>query len=369
MKLRIDELVTEENYPVMPETFHNALVEVIGENIEGIQRFDKKRHIKKWIVIPVAALIGMTVFAAREFRIPEKMGWKIGIQEIEKIIDSEVDVITSENNPRQVYVEEGAEYTPDLLELPEESALMEIEETLFDGVRLIIYGKTTEAGKNYILGSDRIFINGEECGPVETGWSTDDPEEYIFEVDVSDLCLTEAFEVILPLSVYENTIQEVYSYDEPEKYKPPIRYKNQELRFVVEIPEAAGIVIVSDQYFEQDGMTLELQKIEHSATTLIIDFYYHVSEKLMQEFEEDGKVIVDPVLVLADNTVIPASGSFTINGPQEGIQDGYLISCEYRAIPFAETEVVIQTRLMRIDEQNSENKYEIYAENILDLSK
>lgn len=369
MRQNFSEFFRQENYPEMPETFHNALVEVIDRNMGNVSGCSKKKRIRKWLLLPAAVLTGTTVFAVWKPQMFTKLGWEAWTEEIEKFVDTEIAVTVEERKPRQLYVEENAEYVPELLELPEESALLEIRETLFDGAKLIIYGEVTEAGKDYTLGSDRIFINGEEYGPLETGWDTEHPEEYLFEIDLVDLHLTEAFEVILPMSVYEKTEREVYSFGEPESYEIPVRYENQELRFTVEVSDAAEVVPVSNKWFEQDGMTLEVQNIERSAASIKIDFYYHISDAFMQEIKAGRKAVTDPVLVLADGRAVSAYGSFSIKGPEEGISDGYYISCEYRGIPDEETEVIIQTRIMNPDPSDGQNRYEIYAEDTLSLGR
>lgn len=245
----IDNRQWRREYPGMPDSFHQALCREVerqmkksGKKIVGVHRASGRKSLRGAamrgaVAAALVTLGGMTAFAGAKLRLPELFGWQFTAKQEEQLIQTEPEV----SQPETVHISGGMKENMELVEawpaLPDSSSLLDIRETLFDGVKLYVYGIPTENGSNYELNADRLYVNETEVGPVSTShlYPGDaleniaaEEEMYIFQVDLSKLELSDPFEVTLPLSVYEKPELggAAISSDEADSYTAPVRYQN-----------------------------------------------------------------------------------------------------------------------------------------------
>lgn len=313
----IDRKRWKQEYPRMPISFHQALLEEVnrqtGADDSKIRQFrpgvgrtrSRRLAVKAAVLAAAMTLCGITVFAAARFRLPQLFGWRFPSEEEETIIQTDPDV----TQPETVHISAGMAEQMDTVDswpaLPDTSPLLDIKEVFFDGLKLYIYALPTENGKNYDLNADRLYINDREVGPVSTAYYVPgdsredemvDQEMYTFEVDLSALNLTGTFEVTLPLSVYEKEEDADLAIAEEDlaTAPSPIRYQNQDLTFTVDT--AQTVIKCPDQTFAYDDLTLEVTEMTVSATTIRASFYYHMSPELLKDCQMSKKTILPPAI-------------------------------------------------------------------------
>lgn len=323
----------EKDYPKMPASFHQALVREIEKQTAvpeeareesagrtrrtgrtGTRRAGKRRA--RWIVIGAAAVLcTMTAFAATRLHLAELFDWGSGSAEAEKLIQTEPEVTQPETPHASAAAAEYPEEAGARQEIPDASALLEIREVMFDGGMLYVYAVPTENGKQYDLGTDRMYVDGREVGPVSTGnykagevlnGTALEQETYTFQADLSDLHLTEDFEATLPLSVYEKAGQEketgAMDPGGMASYQAPYRYQNQDLTFSVSVTDRMRHF--ADQAFSCDEFHLEVTEFYVMATAVKAVFTYQMTEEQQAAFLDSGESFGIPVLKNARGEVL-----------------------------------------------------------------
>lgn len=303
-----------EDYPEEPEFVHKQVMETLEkiqkENTGDSGRRNSGKKVLRWTVILAATFfIGVTAFAAMHYHLLDLLKWRIAPEKVEGLIQTEPKITQPETLHISAAVdsqETGAAVAArSALEDP--SPLLDIREVLFDGMELFIYGVSTENGKKYDLNADRIYVNEVETGPVTTthlypgnSYFEGTPikeEGYTFEVDLTSMELTDAFEVTLPLSVYERenaggetggTAAGDVSGD------MPVRCQNQDMTFQVEVLQPA--VIYQNQSFVYKDFQLELTELMLSATSLKVKFHYKMTGEQMEAYQNWQEELCFPVL-------------------------------------------------------------------------
>lgn len=365
----------KKEYPQMPDSFHQALLQEIEYQTETIvpeeKRLYQETHPKKkrkpfTKLIAIAAtmiLLGATVFAAQKCNLMEL--WPFHLENI-----NQLQIKPETTQPDKIHfstgMKENTEQVNSWPELPDSSPLLDIQETLFDGVRLYVLATPTENGKKYDLHTDRLYINDMETlagtsyynkGEVLDGKKLEQ-EIYTFEADLYDLHLKDAFEVTLPLSVYEKTGE--YEKTEPLSSTPtPVRYQNQDLSF--QVNEIPAMIQCPAQTFTYDDFTLESTNMKISDTTIKANFYYHLSPELLNTCQASEKILLPPVIFGENGTECKA---ISISSIQKN--DGTLFNVEYynSGVSLSEQSCTVQTR---IRDYATGEEYEIAAESTVAL--
>jgi len=220
----------------------------------------RRKPRKRFVPILVAAAIGLfTVTGVAAVTGNLKSIFPDSFRSTEaqnQINDSGLDVTVSE----QKHIPDGVKNDPESLAmwkdwpaLSDNSALISITQTAFDGKWLYLTASKTENGKKYDLNEDRMWVNEEEFGPVS---STDEDDVYSLQADLSSLNLTSDFEVILPLSVYSKDGK--------------TRYQNQEISFTVSYDgtqtEGSAWTLSSPITFSHPDVVLTVTSLSVSAT-------------------------------------------------------------------------------------------------------
>lgn len=227
----------------------------------------KIRKFKQFLFIAAAltAACAVTAIAADKIGLIHIFEKQFVSQEAQEQIVSRIPVKISgqEHIPSGVIEEGSLDIWNSRPELPDSSALLTIDEYMYDGSMLYICGSATENGKKYSLNADRLYINDIECGPVSTACSAENSSIYSFEVDLSDLDLSGIFIVTLPLSVYDQN---------------NTRYQNQELSFEVNADTASITDQTEDIVFEHEEFTLTIKKLTVTSTIFEIEAEYQMKE-------------------------------------------------------------------------------------------
>lgn len=253
---------------------------------ESMRKSGRKKSRKRVFLLAAAtaALCAGSVIAADRGGLIHLFERQFASREAREKIVSEIPVkVSGPEHIPDAYVEEGTmDLWNDRPALPDDSALLAINEIQYDGISLYIAAAATESGEPYELNADRLYINDEEYGPVSTGTDPEDENLYSFHVDLSGLNLTGTFQVTLPLSVYD---------------RDGTRYQNQELTFEVNADSKTASKKLKVSTFEHDELTLEVTDVEISATEVRISAQYRMKEGFDPEkegpvlalFSEDGK--------------------------------------------------------------------------------
>lgn len=299
---------------------------------------------KSWILGAAAVLAcAGTVIAASKMGLTEFFQRQFISQEAQEQISTGIPtIITGPEHIPSAYVEEN---TMDIWnsypELPDNSVLLTIQEAMFDGIELYIYGTATENGKNYELNADRLYINDEEYGPVSTVLSMEDSEDYYFSVDLSQLNLSGTFSVTLPLSVYDSS---------------GTRYQNQELTFEMNADTIDVCTLSSEVTFEHEEFSLCIKECRISTTTITLVAEYRRKDSLIE-------TATFPVL-----TVLSEDGTeLDLYSSSGGDNSSEIIRSEYTFIGFTEKPetLLIGTRL--VPEGEYINQCPIVYQDVLEI--
>lgn len=333
----------KQDYPQMPDSFHQALIQEIerqtGKTEETVLKRERRRYTRKqsarWTVFAAAAVLcTMTAFAAARLQLVELFDWGSGASKAEKLIQTEPEV----TQPETLHVSAGAAQNLEEVNarraIPDASPLLDIRETMFDGGMLYVYAVPTENGKQYELGTDRMYVDDHEVGPASTAHyypgdqlngTTVDQETYTFRVDLSALNLTEDFEVTLPLSVYEKTEDPnmALSVEEAAAYKAPERYQNQDLNFTVNVTETMDHF--ADQTFTYDEFTLEVTEFSVMTTAVKAVFTYRMTQEQQAAYKDSGESLGVPVLKNARGEECQVQQTSL-----QDTEDGVRITAEYK---------------------------------------
>ncbi|MBU9744905.1 hypothetical protein KTH81_13850 [Lachnospiraceae bacterium ASD3451] len=228
----------DQAFPEVPECFHGALTQELDRQVRG-KNCRRKKHIGKKALLVLAAtlILGTTAFAAARHLLLERFDMeREGRREsAENLLQTDITqkTVTNENpTAGGAAIGEAENWLP----LEDQSPLLQIRETLYDGLKLYVYADATENGKKYDLNADRLFVEGKECGPVDT---VEKNGAYTFRIDLSEQDLPEDFEVRIPVSVYRKSDAEPGADTQQSKAEEIVRYQNQDLIFRVASPEPA----------------------------------------------------------------------------------------------------------------------------------
>lgn len=220
----------------------------------------RRKPRKRFVPILAAAAIGLftvTGIAAVTGNLQSIFPDSFRSTEAQNLVnDSGLDVKVS----CQEHIPDGVKSDPESLAmwkswpaLSDSSALISITQTAFDGKWFYLTASKTENGKKYDLNEDRMWVNGEEFGPVS---STDEDDVYGLQADLSSLNLSSDFEVMLPLSVYSKDGK--------------TRYQNQEISFTVSYDgtqtEGSAWTLSSPVTFSHPDVVLTVTSLSVSAT-------------------------------------------------------------------------------------------------------
>ena len=242
----------------------------------------RRKPRRRFVPVLAAAVIGLsavTGIAAVTGNLQSIFPDSFRSTEAQNLInDSTLNVTVS----GQEHIPDGVLNSPDSLAmwkswpaLKDNSALISITQTAFDGKWFYLTASKTENGKKYDLNEDRMWVNGKEFGPVN---STDENSIYSVEADLSSLNLTSDFEVILPLSVYGKDGK--------------TRYQNQEISFTVpydgSATEGYAWTLQGPVTFSHPDVKLTVTSISMSATR--VEAVVH-AEKTSETPEGYGPVL------------------------------------------------------------------------------
>lgn len=373
-------------YPKEPEFVHDQVLRTLemleaqeGEKGQTRQQRRRKGHGRvrpaRWAAVLAAAMLcGVTVYAAVHYRLPELLGDRFDAQKAAELIQTEPEVTQPETPHvsgavRAEGMEDAVAARP---KIPDTLPLLDIKETLFDGMRLYIYAVVTENGKNYDLNADRLYVNDREAGPVSTAHlypgmeyanGTVEEECYTFEValwsgNLGNLCSEKSFEVTLPLSVYERVEnpEEALILDKngqmPEEDQVPIRYQNQDLTFTVDVPEqvqTAGSRVFEKQTFTYDEFTLEISDIRLAADSLGAFFYYKMTPEQLASYQSGEERLGYPLLKNSNGEECAVISASLLEK-----EDGVRVEAEYSGISAEDDRFMIDTGLYnRFQERRS----------------
>lgn len=113
----------------------------------------RKSKRKLWVLAAAAVLVcARTVIAARQGGLLQFYEKEFVSSDAQEQISSDIaTVITRPEHIPSAYIEQDTlNIWNSFPELPDTSALLTIQEAMFDGTELYIYGTTTENGKNIL---------------------------------------------------------------------------------------------------------------------------------------------------------------------------------------------------------------------------
>lgn len=267
--------------------FYNSAIQTLSDEQTKPLNITKhpyrKSKRKLWGLAAAAVLVcAGTVIAARQGGLLQFYEKEFVSSDAQEQISSDIaTIITGPEHIPSAYIEQDTlDIWNSFPELPDTSALLTIQEAMFDGTELYIYGTATENGKKYTLNADRLYINDQEYGPVSTAISGDENTDYYFYINLSELALSEPFTVTLPLSVYDAS---------------DTRYQNQELTFEVQNTSDTVTQLTSEATFEYDEFDLVIKKCSITATAINITAEYQIknlsadtSSPVLTLLSEDG---------------------------------------------------------------------------------
>ena len=302
----------------VPESFHNAVTgelhrQLAGQTREMNDNRKETRTFSKRYLLPAAiaaalaiggtALAGPTVYSHLE----EYFGWNRG--EVAGLVQ------TAPESSMEDTTRITGDLTPELVSsfpsLPSDAPLLDVQETLVDGSFLYVYANITEEGLKYDLGSDRIFLNDKEIGPVEY-WT--DGSRAVLSVDVSREDLSQDFTVCLPLSVYA-------------KNDPSTRYQNQEYTFSLQaVNSQLAFKPAAQTYQLTEEISAQLENLSVSPTQVSFSIRY-----CLPESQQDYASSIQGIVVKTPDGDTLAMKSIFINDSRSGSQDGLL----YQTLDYA----------------------------------
>lgn len=309
------------DFPRMTDHFKNRVEREVHHQIQQgpAKAAQYKRPAKRVVIVicAVAILSGATAFAASELK-------------LFPFLDK-----SNQDAPALVQTEVGAEQganavQPDLpggplLQMEDKSAVLTIEETLFDGTMLHIYATETGNGSKYALGVDGIIANGEN---VAADIFEKKGNGYYIAANLSGLSLPDRFPVTLPVSVYE---KRDYSVASPAGEPIPEiqRYENQEFSFTVSKNETLDNVTrtAAAQKVEDGGFYVDVKEISltPTATSIKYDITFTGSDA-EEKAEEYGDFLISAAV--GSETLYGGDNADIIqdyNGALQKTEDGYMV--------------------------------------------
>lgn len=248
----------KEQYPEMPGHFEAVVKETLGKELSGGTetaspvrgRGKRKRFIP---VLAAAVVLGTSAAALAETDTISNLRKLFKLQTDEKL-DQQLQEKLQENVTAEV---ENGDFS---------GPLWEISEVWYDGAYLVFQAAATKEGEKYDLGSDHIYINGQDC---LMNQDTSEDGMTHCDVDLTAHGFTEALEVEIPLKAWKNTLT---------AYK---KIGTQTIRFTVEKEDTEGAFDAQEIKLEDGYVEVRKAKTALSVTTL--DFTYHFTGERARE--------------------------------------------------------------------------------------
>lgn len=293
----MDKSKWENEYPKMPEAFHQSMAETVRKNIEEIPentpqaKAHRKPAKKKILILSLAAvfLFGTLTAIAKEKEEKFNLAKYLEISDHE-LVGGIFQTNISDKVEKELTFPEymDMELVRSWKKREDNLPLLDIQQIIYDGAQLCIYATRTENGGDYELESNHLFINGEWVGPIEQGMREREDGYYIYRADTRALGpeLKSPFKVTLPLSVYG---------------KWGKRYENQDLSFTVDID--AVVEPIKDQEFIFDNYTVKITDMKKSVTTLWGKVTIERTKEQQAAYEEEDRAICFLLFKSKDGTV------------------------------------------------------------------
>lgn len=287
----------DKEYPKMPEAFHLAIEESVRRNLEGEPEIEpgnqpqgkgyRKPTRRRILVLSLAAvmLFGALTAIAKEKEEKFDLGKYLEVRDYDtmnSIFQKDISVKVEE----EVTLLEGIdmEWVKTWEKREDNSPLLDIQQLMYDGAQLCIYAVPTENGKDYEIGSNHLFVDGERVGPIDQWDNYGKCDFYIYTVDMRALALKAPFKVTLPLSVYGKGG----------------RYENQDLSFTVDTE--AVVESIKDQEFIFEDYTVKVTGMKKSATTFWGKVKVERTKEQQAAYEEGDREITFLLFKSKDGT-------------------------------------------------------------------
>ncbi|MDO4276364.1 MAG: hypothetical protein Q4D16_22075 [Eubacteriales bacterium] len=256
----IQELKTQ--FPKPPEHFQLAVREAVEEQLrtDVKKTSGKRKKYKKILLLSAAVLVLSTsTFAAvRQGLLPYLEKW-----------------IRTEDPAEQLQTD--IKETADMDGTPYSGPLWTISQAWYDGGYLIFYAEASQEGLEYDLGSDHIYINGQDF-LLNYIKDSENPGNYFCNVDLTDQNLEGVLDIVIPLKVWKDNNpvhKEAFSADEAEEYMANVeQLETQEIRFTVE--ENGTVRKLSGKTAVLKDGEVEIKYAGAAPTATRIDFTYHM---------------------------------------------------------------------------------------------
>lgn len=279
----MDKRMWEQEYPKMPEAFHQAVEWAVEAEVQGAPEADgfagrKRRSV--WRVLVPAAILAAALAAgavlakepSKKIQVDLKQELQLeGLGNLDSILEKNVTVRVEEE---PVYPETyDSEFLESMEPLNTDQPLLDIQEVLYDGQRLAIAAVPSGEGEAYTFECWNMRFGDETIGPIEMAADWENHKYYIFQAYVGNLELTAPFDVTLPVRVYgKNT-----------------RMENQDL--TVTVTGNPVVESIKDQEFVFEDYTVKTTELKKSATALWGKITVEMTEAQKEAYENSGTEI------------------------------------------------------------------------------
>lgn len=321
-----------QDYPQMPESFHDTVLKEVLRHTQVSTPKTKHRSPKNYLLIGIAAIfvLGATVIGVEPVHTFVFQEW-LGLSDREGIGEailpsSSLSIAVQSPGEKPDYMDDVQwESYPDLPTQWMDTPVLSIQNLLFDGQKLIIYGAVPSG---YQVEVTTLSINGEEYGPAENQIVGTADEHgataHIITLNFQDP-LSAPCKVEMPVRIYG------------KQGRTHIRYKNQDLSFTVDTPSEA--VSLPDQSFSLKECTVEVTNLSLSLTTLTGTLSISMDDSQKEAYQSSSQKILPNTAVIrgkdqeiwaGQNPSVPDSGisytesdfplsfSFHVDVPEDG---------------------------------------------------
>lgn len=321
-----------QDYPQMPESFHDTVLKEVLRHTQVSIPKKKHRSPKTYLLTGIAAVfvLGATAIGVEPVHKFVFQEW-LGLSDREGIGEAilpspSLSIAVQSPGEKPDYMDDAQwESYPDLPAQWTETPVLSIQELLFDGQKLVIYGAVPSG---YQAEVTTLSINGKEYGPAEnqTAGAADEhgASAHIITLNFQEP-LSAPFRVEMPVRIYG------------KQGRTHIRYKNQDLSFTVDTPSEA--ISLPDQSFSLKECTVEVTNLSLSLTTLTgtlsismddaqKEAYQNSSQKILpntavirgenQEIWEGQNPSVPDSRISYTESEIPLAFSFHVRVPEDG---------------------------------------------------
>ena len=255
-------------YPAMPESFHNALLEALSlEEGEAHRITNEKRKGRRSVLAVGAAAAALLLAAAGMYRglgtfFPETFLSEAAKEGIK------TEVVTEISGPDHYArdLEGGSVDMDSLPVIPVDEPLIRILEAKCDGIELFAVMEKTEAAKNYDIALHELYID-DVLNEEPPSCMAESEDTFALRADVTKRNPGPVFRATLAVNVYG---------------RDGMRYQNQELTF--EMAGGGGVVrrLPEEQVFEHDACNVTVLSAAASANCLRIELATELGEELRE---------------------------------------------------------------------------------------